>query len=373
MGKDYLGIIVAKMFTPEPPTWMGRGFLPHELWVGTEKGRLFSVDPDRGVLRDPFSVVGSGEAINGVAFTDKLMAVSNRSEVVIQERIIGIGPCVLDGGAHGVIASEGGRILAPMGSDGLLIVRPSDDGPPTSTILRSNGATPYFYQTVQIGTLEQGREWFASACRDDGIVLIPIGPGRENGEFELMSKTNPRTGKVEDIVSLCSLHRPGHPYALALLSIDKTVYFTTDVRTVAFTGIALDRMDGTPYSIHSAQGHLFILTSEKLYVMKDVAERAIRDPKGFSRDPIKSFSLEADAVDCSIVDDEYLLLVHDRYLTVNRVSELSQRFHSTNSTGGPKVGGPAEIFSIDPEFSETESERQDFQPSEMMATLIGAA
>jgi hypothetical protein len=294
-------------------------------------------------------------------------------EVVIQERIPGIGPFVMEGGAHGVIASEEGRILAPMGSDGLLIIRPSDNGPPTSTILMPDGATPYFYQTIQIGTSEKGKEWFASACRDDGIVLIPIGPDRENGEFELMSKTNPRTGKVEDIVSLCSLHRPGHPYALALLSIDKTIYFTTDVRTVAFTGIALDRMDGTPYSIHSAQGHLFILTSEKLYVMKDVAERAIHDPKGFSRDPIKSFSLEADAVDCSIVANEYLILAHDHHLTVNRVSELSQGVHSANSTGGPEVAGSAEVFSIDPRFSATESERQKFPTSEMMAIFIGAA
>ena len=113
-------------------------------------------------------------------------------------------------------------------------------------------------------------------------------------------------------MSVCPLNRPGYPYALALLSISKTIYFTADVRVAAFEGIFLAQMDGTPYSIHSAQGHLFILTSEKLYVMRDVAERAIRDSGGFSRDPIKSFSLEMDAVDCSIVDDEYLSIVHEK-------------------------------------------------------------
>ncbi len=314
-------------------------------------GRLFGVDPDRGVLDAPSNVAGSGEAINGAAFTDKLMAVSNRSEVIVQVSIPGIGPVVLEGGAHGVIASESGKILAPRGGEGLLIIAPSNDGRFIHKTLISPGVDPYFYQTVQVGPSESGREWFASACRDDGIALIRLGPGEERGEFEVMRRRNPRTGENADIVSLCPLNRPGYPYALALLAMDGTVYFTADVRTFAFMGMAFDKLNGTPYTIHSAQGHLFILTSEKLCLMKDFADRAVRDPGGLSRGPIKSFSLAVDAIDCSIVNDEFLLLVHDHYLTVNRVSELSHRFHSVKSTGGPEVNGSAEVSPIDPEFS----------------------
>ena len=163
---------------------------------GDRQGQTFRVDPDRGVRRDPSSVVGSGEAINGAAFTNKLIVVSNGSEVVIQESIPGIGPCVLDGGAHEVIASEEGRILAPMGTDGLLIISPSEQGPPTSTVLKPDGANPYFYQTVQLGRPENGREWFASACRDDGVVITPIGPGQEVGEIDMMIKRTCERGET---------------------------------------------------------------------------------------------------------------------------------------------------------------------------------
>ena len=83
--------------------------------------------------------------------------------------------------------------------------------------------------------------------------------------------------------------------------------------------------------------------------MKDFAERALSNPANLSRDPVHSFSLGVDAVDCSIVDDEYLLLAYDSYLTVNRVSELSQGLL------------PAK------------SEAQGFEPTEMMATSLGAA
>ena len=179
--------------------------------------------------------------------------------------------------------------------------------------------------------------------------MIRLGPGGEHGEFEVMRKKNPRTGEDADIVSLCPLNRPGYPYALALLAMDGTVYFTADVRTFAFTGMAFDKLNGTPYTILGAQGHVFILTSEKLWFMKDFADRAIRDPVGLSRDPVSSFSFGLDAVECSIVDDEYLLLVYDSCLTLNRVSELSQGLLPTKSG------------------------TQAFQPSEMMAILLGAA
>ena len=183
-----------KILAPELVTWAGPGLFPNKLCLGTEMGRLFWVDPDRGILGSPSNVAGSGEAINGAAFTDKLMAVSNRSEVVVQEWMPGIGPVVLEGGAHGVIASESGRILAPRGSEGLLIISPSNDGRFLPTTLISPGADPYFYQTVQVGPSENGQELFASACREDGIALIRLGPGGERSEFEVMSRKNPRTG-----------------------------------------------------------------------------------------------------------------------------------------------------------------------------------
>jgi hypothetical protein len=301
------------------------------------------------LLPGPSKIVGSGEAINGAAFTEKLVAVSNRSELVVQRLIPGIGPDVLEGGAHEVIASELGRIIAPRGGEGLLIISPSENGRFTSTTLRASGADPYFYKTVQVGPGENGREWFASACRDEGIALLHLDAGQDRGDFTVMSKRNPRTGEGADIVSLCPLNRPGYPYALAFLAMDGTVYFTADVRTSEFKGVAFDKLEGTPYTILGAQGHLFILTSEKLHFLKGFADRAIRDDLDLARDPIRTISLGVDAVECSIVDDEYLLLIFDSYLTVNLVSDLFG------------------------DGRDRRTETQEFQSSDMMATLIGAA
>ena len=372
MSRDYLGIIAARMSIPEAPTWVGKGQSPDILCVGTEKGRLFSLDPNQGILRNPLSIGVSDEAVNGAVFTDKLIAVSNRSEVVFHEKLTGIGPCVLEGGAHGLIASEEGRILAPMGNDGLLLIQPSNHGPTTCPVIKPDGLSPYFYQTVQIGKSEQGREWFASACRDDGTMLTLVDADHAIKEHTLLSKIDRRSGKNEDFVSLCPLFRPGYPYALVLLSMGRTVYFTSDVRTVKFSGIALDKLEGTPYSIHSAQGHLFILTSEKLYVLKDAAERAIHDPEGFTHRPVSSFSIEVDVVDCSLIDGEHLVLIHENYLTITRVSELSQRFPSGNDKAGFKASGPDEVSQII-NRKDADTESQAFEPSEIMATLIGAA
>ena len=61
------------------------------------------------------------------------------------------------------------------------------------------------------------------------------------------------------------------------------------------------------------------------------------------------------------------------YLTINRVSELSRRFHTDTSVRSSRLGSSVQVSHIDPQFSDTESEPQTFQPSEMMATLIGAA
>ena len=144
MAREIIYAQTAKMRAPEPVTWAGRGPLPNRLCLGTEMGRLFWVEPNQGVLASPSNVAGSGEAINGAAFTDKLMAVSNRSEVIVQGRIPGVGPVVLEGGAHGVIASESGRIIAPRGSEGLLIISPSDDGRFIDTTLTSPRSGPLF-------------------------------------------------------------------------------------------------------------------------------------------------------------------------------------------------------------------------------------
>ena len=359
MKEEIREIEAANMPSPEPVTWAGKGPTRPGFCFATESGRILWAFPGSGSVPNLSPVIGSGEAINGVAFTSKLMAVSNRREVVILNlAALGEG-YTHEGGAHGLIASEAGRIIAPMGSEGLLVIQPLEDGRHARMVLKADGADPYFYQTIQLGPPHRGAELFASACRTDGLVLTPIGPGSSYGNMNLMNKENSLQQPEADVVSLCSLEGPDCPYALALLAIDGTIYFSPDARAGSFTGMSLVGLKGTPYSIHSAQGHLFILTSEKIYAMQDLADRMIRNPEDSTEFVIRSVNLDVDAVDCSLVYGEYLLIVQEDYVSVTGVSKLSEMFRNITPVTA-EIGGTARGYStFSPNFSNS-----GFRPSQ---------
>jgi hypothetical protein len=107
---------------PETITWAGEfpgapGFL---LCFGTEDGCLRFGTPQR-MIPGRNRVIESGEAINGVALAGDLMAISTRREVVLH-KIDASGQTRevyrYDGGAHGVIATPLGWIIAPLGVTG---------------------------------------------------------------------------------------------------------------------------------------------------------------------------------------------------------------------------------------------------------------
>src|SRR5262249_11758168 len=141
-------------FPGETITWVGESswnpLFP--FCFGTEDGqiRLHSLAGQGG--RPPLRVVESGEAINGVADVNDLMAVSTRSEVVFF-RLDPSGSARevyrYEGGAHGVISTPSGRMIAPLGPNGLLVVGIRNQEPFRKEVI-PKGRDYYFYKVASL-------------------------------------------------------------------------------------------------------------------------------------------------------------------------------------------------------------------------------
>ncbi len=109
-------------------TWAGECPWNGGFCFGTESGELLICDEHYDRL-DVHQHKVSEEAINGVAFRKGIVGVSTRSQVIVARRISpddSISEVVKAdrGGAHGIVATPGGRFFAPMGVAGLLVVDP---------------------------------------------------------------------------------------------------------------------------------------------------------------------------------------------------------------------------------------------------------
>jgi hypothetical protein len=253
-------------------TWVGECPWTNTLCFGSEDGKLhFTQDsPEIG------EAIIATDAINAVAFADNLFAVSSRHEVRIGRRPAqnGGGLDVFShgfrGGAHGVVASQTGAFLAPIGDQGLLLLKLDHCGVGVQTA--SHWDLPFnFYKLIRLGTAPQGEEVFASAGRGDGLLAFPF-----SKEAVSVSGTH-HSFEAHDIVDVCPLNDPHYPLAVACLSRSRAVFLIRDVIEDQ-TPFALNYggIQGTPYSLLSAQGHLFLLTDRELIILPNVASRFLR-------------------------------------------------------------------------------------------------
>ena len=187
-------------------TWAGEFPWTRALCFGTEDGSIGV----RSVNGDEISygpIVESGEAINGVAFSRNMVAISTCGELLINRHPFpgGLQTTVYNGGAHGVVATGSGGFLAPVGSSGLIQVELLPDGRLQHRELRGRDAELYFYRMARLGRTDRGDEIFACAGRNDGLMAITIkSDGVPSGI--VVSKGFITTGDEKiDIVDVCRL------------------------------------------------------------------------------------------------------------------------------------------------------------------------
>src|SRR5438128_1495905 len=97
-------------------------------WFGSDEGQVQFTNLDGATTIGPYAIAPSEEAVNGIAFAGGLMAVSTRSDVtflkVPEPGRWHIPRTIYHGGAHGVVSTHGGCIIAPMGRRGILLLDP---------------------------------------------------------------------------------------------------------------------------------------------------------------------------------------------------------------------------------------------------------
>jgi hypothetical protein len=304
--------------------WAGEGPQEHIFCIGSEDGRVAFTTAEGKKGGEPFPVVDSSEAINGVAFAAGIMAVSTRSEVIFWN--VG-GPGVtnfkfaeFEGGAHAVIATSSGRFVAPLGINGLLSVKPQPGGFQSETSVPDRPLN--FYKVAPLGKKGQG-DTIAVALRRHGVATISFD---EHGQSTLIRDSNGL-----DVVDVCSLGVEGAPFAAAVLGCDGSIHLSRDLwHDRSLLSLRSESPLGTGYRILSARGHLFVLTSESLTILPEEAKRFLGGQTGSN--PLGIWDAPLQAVDAAVAFDRWLLIViPDGSLRVHDVDQLIQAFRARAS------------------------------------------
>jgi hypothetical protein len=301
-------------------SWAGEG--PHTGWLcfGSEDGKL-RMTTTEGLVGDVQSLaVESNEAINGAAFLGRFWAMSTRSEVVLFTRPATKDEkykrAVFPAGAHGVIATSAGQFVAPLGRTGLLVWKPELGDEQHPKIRRAIGEHFYnFYRVLSLNAASRS-ELLVCATRSGGVTVTPISP--LSGETEINSYTFPG----QDVIDVCALDTGSGGLAVAALGCDCTLVFFRDVQrdnrpiTLKFNGV-----QGTAYNLLSARGHLFLLTSRGLYVLRGLAKRFLNGEPVDSQ-PTAVSEIPLEAVDANLVHDRWLLVVMADHTLLYDVEQL---------------------------------------------------
>jgi hypothetical protein len=247
----------------------------------------------------------SGEAINGIAASGMSLAVSSRREITLRtwtaanpERITVSG---VPHGAHGIIVTPSGNFLAPLGRDGVMIIRPNSRPNDPVGVLTGDRDGLVFYRVIAIPRLE-GRDLLVCATRQGGMGITEIQWGQDTYNMKLA------TFAGLDVVDVCAISGPPDTPAIAGIGREGTLLLVRDALndehpvTIKFSSVL-----GTAYRLLSARGHVFVLTSCGLYGLMNLGDRLVKGliTEQFTT-PILVVAVEA--VDANLVDDRWLLV-----------------------------------------------------------------
>jgi hypothetical protein len=218
------------------------------------------------------AVSPSGEAVNGIAFSNRAMAVSTRADVnfiVFDHEDLG-HRAVHDGGAHDVIAISSGGFVAPLGRNGLLTMKPIEGPEQILATCRVIGERTNFYKFAYC-TGDGKTDLVVGACRTDGLTILELNSLEDRIK---PGRTHLLRGSGLDVVDVCSLRSHEWPHGIAWLGIDRSIHLSRDIlKDDPPKSLRIKQLQGKAYSIQYDRGHLFLLTSEAVYVFPDLATR----------------------------------------------------------------------------------------------------
>jgi hypothetical protein len=299
------------------------------LAYGSEDGGLrFFIDGNGQI--DGFEKVSpSGEAINGLAWLGRWLAVSTRRDIFLfrdQFKFIPGGAprtALLPIGAHGVISTPGGYFMAPMGQRGLMAVKPTDSDQDNVFLLNDNETDIYFYRSIALRHTSDA-DVIVSAARRSGIIAGILPHDLTTHIATTISPNN------VDVVDVCSL---GDGLAVAALGRDGTLILFRDIiNDKTPYNFKFKRFAGTGYRLLYSRGHIFVLTTKALYMVADIAKRVKSGEPQDDRET-QILTMPMNAIDANLYEDKYVLVVNEqsnvfRVYIDNVVRDIPQHTHA---------------------------------------------
>jgi hypothetical protein len=286
-------------------SWAGPDLYTNGFCFASTSGEIVCTDPEGTLLQErPDKLITSGEAINGVAFVDRWMAITTRKEVRVFTFPRRDGEKVrcaeMPIGAHGVVASPSGHFLAPLGRSGILFCKPKD-GPEQTMTVSSGPQEIYIYRLIALGTASGG-EVIACAARKSGVAAMKF---KGEGHDHMLSAFS---SDGLDVVDVCSLGVEPSNNGIAAVGKDGTILLFQDVMTDRNpVAVRYPSLQGIPYRLLCTKGYLFLLTSMGLYVIAGLIDRSLIGIGHDAVTPVLFVPMEA--VDAYLAGERWVLIV----------------------------------------------------------------
>jgi hypothetical protein len=300
-------------------SWAGPSLWNDLFCFGSEDGRILFADWQGTVLDRPVPAVPSQEALNGVAFLDRRMSVSTRQEIMLWTPPRKPGDTSMGAslpmGSHGVIAGHGGTFLAPLGRSGLLSCRPGEGREQTVTVSSGASDETYFYRLISVRRAD-GQEIVACAARQGGVAAMEFRGEDQTHRLSTFSFDG------LDVVDLCPLGTETGAGAVAVGKDGTLILFRDVLRDSRPATVKYDSVKGVAYRLVRAGSYLFLLTSERLYVIAGLIDRFLQGAAGNPLTPVLAVPMEG--VDLGQGSDQWVWIVMPEEVLRFDVRKLEQ-------------------------------------------------
>ncbi len=171
-----------------------------------------------------------------------------------------------------------------------------------------------FYRLAPVGLCENG-EVFGCPARESGLLAITVRDGLV---------TSPIIGHYFtgiDTIDACSLRSASAPLAAAALNVDNSLLLTKNIlEQKEPLALKFDGLKGIAYSLLSAQGHIFILTSDGLVILPNLAAEFLQG-EPMDRDRTVSW-MPVQAIDAFLADDNTVFVIEGEVAIAHKVADL---------------------------------------------------
>jgi hypothetical protein len=314
-------------------TWVGDNPTGAGMAFGSDDGRLLIITPD-GKHHGPFvNLSQTDSAVNDVAYSDGVLAISTRNDVNFIE-VASIKPGVspkgfcLPYGAHGISRLPSGKFVAAFGRAGLVFISPKST--PSDPVMQCSGDREGMYVYRAIGAQGLGKEdAVVCAARAGGLGMMAFEEGNAQQVLHTM------TFDGFDSVDVCSIGGAGGR-AVAALGRDGSITLVKDVLVDrAPMTVRYQSVEGTAYRLLSAQGHLFMLTDRAVHVCANLANKFLAGRLD-SGGQAMNMKIPLEAVDIAIVANRFLVVVMTDRVLASEIGDLLSTMPSRWAGTGPR-------------------------------------